>query len=99
LPEEILRIRSKFVQRVTIQVLKGLLDDLYEREVVSLEEKDSLMEEWRSKADRARCLADMVIGKGEEASQKMIDSMKERDKHLCSTLGLFSSPSAAVAEL
>ncbi|XP_030235928.1 uncharacterized protein LOC115560654 [Gadus morhua] len=97
--EEILRIRSKFVQRVTIQVLKGLLDDLYEREVVSLEEKDSLMEEWRSKADRARCLADMVIGKGEEASQKMIDSMKERDKHLCSTLGLFSSPSAAVAEL
>ncbi|CAL8333278.1 unnamed protein product [Boreogadus saida] len=97
--EEILRIRSKFVQRVSIQVLKGLLDDLYQRDVVSLEEKDSLMEESRSRADRARCLADMVIGKGEEASQIMIHCMKERDKHLCSTLGLFSSPSAAVAEL
>ncbi|XP_030208850.1 protein NLRC3-like [Gadus morhua] len=33
----------------------------------------------------------MVMGKGERASQAMIDSMKKRDEHLCSTLGLMSS--------
>ncbi|XP_030216285.1 NACHT, LRR and PYD domains-containing protein 3-like, partial [Gadus morhua] len=33
----------------------------------------------------------MVMGKGERASQAMIDSMKKRDQHLCYTLDLISS--------
>ncbi|CAL8349618.1 unnamed protein product [Arctogadus glacialis] len=50
------------------------------------------MEDQKSRADRARCLIDMVIGKGERASHIMIDCMKKRDMDLCITLGLISSP-------
>ncbi|CAL8390392.1 unnamed protein product [Boreogadus saida] len=88
---ELQSIRSEFVQRVSIQAIKGLLDDLWQQKVFSTEEKDSVMEEQRSRADQARCLIDMVISKGKRASQAMIDSMKKRDEHLCSTLGLISS--------
>ena len=98
LPGELRRIRSEFVKGVSDPVIKGLLDDLYHHEVFSSEEKDSVMEGQTIRADRARCLIDMVMGKGERASQAMIDSMKKRDEHLCSTLGLISS-SAAVAEM
>ncbi|CAL8390881.1 unnamed protein product [Boreogadus saida] len=89
--EELQRIRSEFVKGVSEPVIKGLLDDLWQQKVFSTEEMDSVMEE-RTKADQARCLIDMVMGNGERASQAMIDSMKKRDQHLCSTLGLMSSP-------
>uniref|UniRef100_A0A8C5FB60 CARD domain-containing protein n=1 Tax=Gadus morhua TaxID=8049 RepID=A0A8C5FB60_GADMO len=92
------RIRSEFVKGVSRTVIKGLLDDLYHHEVFSSEEKDSVMEEQSGRADRARGLIDMVIAKGERASQMMIDIFKKRDKLLCSTLGLMSSP-AGVGEL
>ncbi|CAL8282812.1 unnamed protein product [Boreogadus saida] len=62
------------------------------QKVFSTEEKDSVMEEQRSRADRARCLIDMVISKGKRSSQMMIDSMKKRDKQLCINMGLISSP-------
>ncbi|XP_059909511.1 NACHT, LRR and PYD domains-containing protein 3-like isoform X3 [Gadus macrocephalus] len=88
---ELQRIRSEFVKGVSEPVIKGLLDDIWQQKVFSSEEKDYVMAE-RTKADQARCLIDMVIGKGERASQAMIDSMKKRDEHLCSTLGLISSP-------
>ncbi|XP_059905145.1 NACHT, LRR and PYD domains-containing protein 3-like isoform X3 [Gadus macrocephalus] len=88
---ELRRIRSEFVKGVSDPVIKGLLDDLYHHEVFSSEEKDSVMEEQRSRADQARCLIDTVMGKGERASQMMIDGIKERDKHLCINLGLSSS--------
>uniref|UniRef100_A0A8C4ZWL0 CARD domain-containing protein n=1 Tax=Gadus morhua TaxID=8049 RepID=A0A8C4ZWL0_GADMO len=83
-------IRSKFVDKVSDPVIKGLLDDLWQQKVFSTEEKDSVMEGQTIRADQARCLIDMVIGKGERASQTMIDSMKKRDQHLCSTLGLMA---------
>ncbi|CAL8333169.1 unnamed protein product [Boreogadus saida] len=89
---ELERIRSEFVRRVSIPVIKGLLDDLWQQKVFSTEEKDSVMEDQNSRADRARCLIDMVIPKGDRPSQIMIDCMKKRDKHLYSTLGLISSP-------
>ena len=90
LPGELRRIRSEFVKGVSEPAIKGLLDDLWQQKVFSSEEKDYVMAE-RTKADQARRLIDMVIGKGERASQAMIDSMKKRDQHLCSTLGLMSS--------
>ncbi|CAL8236820.1 unnamed protein product, partial [Arctogadus glacialis] len=92
LPGELRRVRSAFVQRVSYPVIKGLLDDLWQQKVFSTEDKDFVMEDQRIRADRARRLIDMVIGKGERASRIMIDSMKKRDYHLCITLGLISSP-------
>ncbi|CAL8375235.1 unnamed protein product, partial [Gadus morhua 'NCC'] len=90
------RIRSEFIQKVSDPFIKGLLVDLTDHKVFSTEEEDSVMKE-KSRADVARRLIDMVLGKGERASLMMINSMKKRDPHLCSTLGLIYSP--AVAEL
>ena len=98
LPGELERIRSEFVKGVSEPVIKGLLDDLWQQNVFSSEEKDSVMEGQTIRVDRARCLIDMVIRKGERASQAMIDSMKKRDQHLCYTLDLISSL-AGVGEL
>ncbi|CAL8332845.1 unnamed protein product [Boreogadus saida] len=56
-------------------------------------DKDTVMEDQTSRTDRARCLIDLVIRKGERASQAMIDSMLERDRELCLTLGLILPPS------
>ena len=55
------------MRRVSYPVIKGLLDDLWQQQVFNTEEKDSVIEGPRIKADRARCLIDMVIGKGERA--------------------------------
>ena len=98
LPGELQRIHSVFVKTVKISVIKGLLDDLMQQKVFSTEDKDPLMEKGKIKTDMARCLIDMVIGKGEKASRIMIESMKKRDPDLCSTLGLIASP-AGVGEL
>jgi hypothetical protein len=98
LPEELRRIRSEFVKGVSDPVIKGLLDDLYHHKVFKCSEEKDYVMAGSTKADQARRMIDMVIGKGERASQAMIDSMKKRDQHLCSTLGLMSSP-AGVGKL
>ena len=92
LPGELQRIRSEFVKGVSEPVIKGLLDDLWQQKVFSSEEKDYVMAE-RTKADQARRLIDMVMGKGERASLAMIDCILERDRELYLTLGLILPPS------
>ena len=92
LPEEFLRnSRLEFVNRASDPLIKGLLDELLHHEVLNSEEMDCVMDQ-SGRADRAGELIDMVVNKGPEASQKMIDSMKVRDRYLSSTLGLISSP-------
>ena len=83
------------MQNVEIATLKGLLDDLLAEEVLSTDDKDTVLEGQTTRADRARCLIDMVIRKGESASQVMIDYMLERDKPLYINLGLILPPSPA----
>ncbi|XP_059930354.1 caspase-1-like [Gadus macrocephalus] len=91
--EDLKRIRKGFVERVGLPALKGLLDDLWQRQVLSTEDKDTVLEDHTSRTDRARYLIDMVIAKGERASLAMIDSMLERDRELYLTLGLILPPS------
>ena len=81
------------MQNVSIATLKGLLDDLWGEEVLNTDDKDTVLEAQTIRADRARCLIGMVIGKGERASQAMIDYMLERDKELFIHLGLILPPS------
>ncbi|CAL8242011.1 unnamed protein product, partial [Gadus morhua 'NCC'] len=80
--EDLKRIRRGFVEKVGLPAMKGLLDDLWQRKVLSTEDKDTVLEDQTSRADRARCLIDMVIRKGERASLAMIDCILERDREL-----------------
>ncbi|XP_059930347.1 caspase a-like isoform X3 [Gadus macrocephalus] len=91
--EDLKRIRSGFVGKVGLPALKGLLDDLWQHKVLSTDDKDTVLEDHTSRTDRARCLIDMVMGKGERASLAMIDCMLERDRELYLTLGLMLPPS------
>ena len=76
---------------VSNPVIQGLLDDLFDQGVFSTEEKASVTQDNSNTADRARCVIDMVMGKGEEPSRIMIACMWKRDRHLCIHLGLIAS--------
>ncbi|XP_067362974.1 caspase a-like isoform X1 [Channa argus] len=88
--KELARIRGKFVDAVSLAVLKQLLDDLLEDGVLNDGEKDSVLEDNPTKSDRARCLIDITKRKGNEASRKMIAHLQKRDQTLFSALGLAS---------
>ena len=87
------------MQRISSSGIKGLLDDLWEKEVFVTEEKDFVMQNQKIKTDMARCLIDSVIDKGETASQILIDCLKKRDKFLSDDLKRISSPAVGGAEL
>ncbi len=79
-------MRTAFVEKVSKEIISQLLDDLLEDGVLNDGEKDSILEENRSRADRARCLIDTVRKKGDDASRKMIARLNSRDPALYSTL-------------
>uniref|UniRef100_A0A3Q3G7D3 CARD domain-containing protein n=1 Tax=Labrus bergylta TaxID=56723 RepID=A0A3Q3G7D3_9LABR len=96
--KELARVRSKFVDKISKEVISQLLDDILEDGIVNDGEKDSILELNKSKADKARCLIDTVKRKGDAASRKMITHLQRRDATLLSELGLSCGPPAQPAE-
>lgn len=95
--KELGRVRADFVTSVSKAVIKLLLDDLVEDGVLNDMESESILEENDSRANKARCLIDIVKKKGDTASSKMIVHLKSRDSSLYEKLGLScSQPSQAV---
>ncbi|KAM9359206.1 caspase-1-A-like isoform 1-T2 [Symphorus nematophorus] len=85
---ELARVRSAFVDKTSKELISQLLDDLLDDGVLNEGEKDSILEENRSRADKARSLIDTVKKKGEGASRKMIACLQSRDPTLHAELGL-----------
>uniref|UniRef100_A0A8D0AAN3 CARD domain-containing protein n=1 Tax=Sander lucioperca TaxID=283035 RepID=A0A8D0AAN3_SANLU len=69
---ELARVRGKFVDKVSKGLIKQLLDDLLDDGVLNDGEKDSILEENNTTADKARSLIDTIKKKGDVASRKMI---------------------------
>ncbi|XP_041929968.1 caspase a-like [Alosa sapidissima] len=90
-------VRVKFVEKVTTPVLKQLLDDLNDDRVLNEEEMESVFEENKARADRARCLIDMVRKKGNKSSERMIKRIQERDENLYGELSLSVMASGTTA--
>lgn len=88
LDRELARIRTRFVDGVSKELISQLLDDLLDEGVLNDGEKDSILEENQSRADKARCLIDIVKKKGNEACRKMIVHFQERDPLFSADLGL-----------
>ncbi|XP_039668560.1 NACHT, LRR and PYD domains-containing protein 1b allele 2-like isoform X1 [Perca fluviatilis] len=86
--KELARLRPKLVEKVSNVLIKQLLDDLLEDGVLNDGEKDSILQESCTSADRARCLIDMVRKKGREASRKIFTRLQSRDPTLSAELGL-----------
>lgn len=86
-PEKKLRsVRSQFVDGVSEAVLKQLLDQLLQRQVINEEENESA--NTKCKADKARAVIDMVRRKGSEASSFFITHFCKLDPQLSKTLKL-----------
>ncbi|XP_062371625.1 uncharacterized protein LOC134058603 isoform X2 [Sardina pilchardus] len=81
-------VRSRFVEKASLSLLKQLLDELRTERVLNEEEAESVLEEQAARADRARCLIDIVRKKGRRASESMIAHLREKDPALTETLGL-----------
>lgn len=73
---------------VSKAVIKLLLDDMLEDAILNDGEKESILEENPARADQARDLIDTVKKKGDDASRKFIERIKNRDNSLFSKLGL-----------
>lgn len=92
-------MRTKFVEKASKELIKQLLDDLLEDDVLNDGQKDSILEENSTRADKARALIDEVKKKGDKASGKMIAHIQSRDSLLYSELGLSSGQPAQPGEL
>ncbi|XP_049930410.1 cytolytic toxin-alpha-like [Epinephelus moara] len=86
--KELARLRPKLVGRVCRELINQLLDDLLEGGVLNDGEKDSILQENSTSANRARRLIDMIRKKGREASRKLLTHLQSRDPTLCAELGL-----------
>ncbi|XP_040901684.1 caspase a [Toxotes jaculatrix] len=99
--KELAKVRKKFVERVSKEVINQLLDDILEDHIVNDGEKESIIEENSTRADKARCLIDTVRNKGDAASRKLIAHLQKRDPTLYTQLGLSCdqpAPPAAVPQ-
>uniref|UniRef100_A0A6I8SR22 CARD domain-containing protein n=1 Tax=Xenopus tropicalis TaxID=8364 RepID=A0A6I8SR22_XENTR len=81
-------VRRMFIEGVSVAVIRGLLDSLYHDDIIGDGEKELVTENTNVVRDQARCLIDMVIKKGNVASNKFIQALQEEDPTLCANLGL-----------
>ncbi|XP_032446167.1 uncharacterized protein LOC116737235 isoform X3 [Xiphophorus hellerii] len=93
--KELEGVRDEFIQRVSDAVINQLLDLCLKDRVFNCEEKDAILEENPTRANKARALIDSVIKKGAETCEKMIGYLERKDQQLFKQLGLSSAQSAA----
>ncbi|XP_056230977.1 caspase a-like [Seriola aureovittata] len=86
--DELFNVRSEFAARVSIALIKELLDDLLKDKIVNDGQSESILQENSTRADKARDLIDTVRKKGDVASRVMITHLHRRDPELYSQLGL-----------
>uniref|UniRef100_A0A8C6STB7 CARD domain-containing protein n=1 Tax=Neogobius melanostomus TaxID=47308 RepID=A0A8C6STB7_9GOBI len=76
------RLRVEFVEGISPEVLNQLLDDLQAEGVLNQGEKDHILEEHRSRADRARDLFDTLMRKGNTSIDIMMERLQTQDPAL-----------------
>uniref|UniRef100_A0A3Q2PPU9 Caspase-1-A n=2 Tax=Fundulus heteroclitus TaxID=8078 RepID=A0A3Q2PPU9_FUNHE len=74
--------RTRFVDRCSKEVINQLLDDLLLDGIINDGEKESILEENNSRADKARNLIDVVRMKGDVPSMALINHLQQRDPML-----------------
>ncbi|KAM6893408.1 uncharacterized protein FYW49_020496 [Xenentodon cancila] len=90
--ETINKIRPKFVNGVSIEILKQLIDLLLSEGVLSRPEKEDILEKNQTRADKARDFIDCVTKKGPEACRMMLKHLQSKDPTLSRHLGLYLDP-------
>ncbi|XP_023185455.1 NACHT, LRR and PYD domains-containing protein 14-like [Xiphophorus maculatus] len=91
--EKLFKVRSEFVEKVSEEILKRLLDDLLSDGVFNHSEIESILQKNPIRADKARETIDAVMKKGQRACRLMIKRLHHRDPTLSNQLGLSSDSS------
>ncbi|XP_037695718.1 caspase recruitment domain-containing protein 18-like [Choloepus didactylus] len=87
--DDILREKRKlFVNSVGRSTINALLDDLLQDRVIRLEEVYKVKDENATVIDKARDLIDLVVGKGDCASEKFIQYLLQEDPEIARKMGL-----------
>uniref|UniRef100_A0A8C6T7N0 Caspase-1 n=1 Tax=Neogobius melanostomus TaxID=47308 RepID=A0A8C6T7N0_9GOBI len=93
------KLRSGFIDSVSKEVVLQLLDNLLDKEVLNLEELETINIKITT-ANKARDLIDTVMSKGDEASNILILHLQKREpglyEHLCQTCGSAAKPGEPV---
>ncbi|XP_035772363.1 protein NLRC3-like, partial [Neolamprologus brichardi] len=89
--DELLMLRREFVRRVSTEILTQLLEALVSDAILDDLEKESIIEENKSRANKARCFVDTVRKKGNKACRIMINHLQKLDPVLFSELHRSSS--------
>lgn len=84
-------MRSAFVETVSLEVIKQVLDGLLEDRMLNSEEMESVLEMNVTRVDKARALIDSVRRKGRKTCRRMIDLLEQKDSTLHQALGLSSA--------
>ncbi|XP_060928945.1 caspase a-like [Limanda limanda] len=95
--DKLAKVRTKFVEQVSIPTLDRLLDNILEDRIVNDWQKDAILEGNSTRDNKACCLIDTVMKKGDKASMKMIAHLQNCDRVLYSELGLGPLPPAPPA--
>uniref|UniRef100_A0A3B4H9P7 Caspase-5-like n=1 Tax=Pundamilia nyererei TaxID=303518 RepID=A0A3B4H9P7_9CICH len=96
--KELDRLRKEFVSRVSQENLKELLEAFVTDGILNDLEKESILEENQSRADRVRCFIDTVKKKGDKACRIMFTHLQKIDSTLYSSLHVSTFPSAQKGE-
>lgn len=84
-------LRREFVRRVSTEILTQLIEALVSDAILDDLEKESIIEENKSRANKARCFVDTVRKKGSKACRIMINHLRKLDPVLFSELHRSSS--------
>ncbi|KAM9812462.1 caspase-1-A-like isoform 2-T2 [Syngnathus typhle] len=90
--EELKRVRTAFIEKVTLPIIKQLLNDLLDVNALNDGEQENILDVNDGREDKAGALIDSVRKKGDKASWFIITSLKKRDPMLFEELGLPAEP-------
>ncbi|XP_061918044.1 caspase recruitment domain-containing protein 18-like [Entelurus aequoreus] len=85
---ELFDVRAVLADSLSLPAMENILDDLLTSKVLSDTEREALLEGNPTRKNKARYLIDMVRGKSDDASWKMIGYLKKHDPELFKKLGL-----------
>ena len=92
--EELSKMMSDFVKKVSKETLTQLMELLVTENVFNNREMKSVLEQNHTRVNKASCFVDIVTEKGDEACKKMISHLQTINPALSSELDLPSGPSA-----